>query len=104
MADTLKDAMSETLGSLADWTGDRIGYMGRSFRTIAGTMVQIDGADIHGNLPGLLYQRVILKKDFPDGPPPEGAQISINGVVYRRRGDVAEDSLHYVLTLAKHGK
>ena len=104
MSDTLTDAMTSTLASLADWTGDRITYQGRSFRTIAGPMVLIDGADLSGALPGRLYQRTILKADFPSGPPPEGARIAINGITYTRRGDAVEDAMHYVITLAKHGK
>jgi hypothetical protein len=104
MSDTLSDCMTATLASLADWTGDRIGYQGRTFRTIYGPMVLIDGADLSGSLPGRLYQRSILKADFPAGPPPEGAKITINGVLYVRRGDVTEEPLHYVIMLAKHGK
>lgn len=104
MSDSLTDCMTATLASLADWTGDRITYMGRSFRTISGPMLVIDGSDLAGSLPGKLYQRTILKADFPSGPPPEGAKITINGVVYVRRGDAVEDAMHYVITLAKHGK
>ena len=104
MSDSLSDCMTSTLASLADWTGDRISYAGRSFRTIAGPMVLIDGTDLTGSLPGRLYQRTILKTDFPSGPPPENASITINGVTYRRRGDAVEDSLSYTITLAKHGK
>ena len=104
MSDSLNDCMTTTLASLADWTGDRITYQGRSFSVIHGPMVLIDGSDLHGSLPGLLYQRNILKRDFPAGPPPVGARISINGIQYVRRGDAVEDAMHYVITLAKQGK
>ena len=103
MSETLADGMTATLASLANWTGDKILYQGRSFSVISGPMVLIDGSDLTGSLPGRLYQRTILKKDFPSGPPPEGAKIIINGIEYRVRGDMVEDSLHYVITLAKHG-
>ena len=104
MSATLQESMAATLGALADWTGDVISYQGRSIRTITGPMVLIDGADLSGNMPGKLYQRVILKSDFPSGPPPDGAKITINGVTYTRRGDAVEEPLHYVITLARHGK
>ena len=100
---SLSDGMASTLASLADWTGDRIGYMGRSIRTIAGPMVLLDGEGLAGSLPGKVYQRTILKQDFPDGPPPANSKITINGVTYRVTGDTVEDSLHYVITMVKHG-
>lgn len=103
MSESLADGMTTTLASLAKWTGDKIFYQGRNFEVISGPMVLIDGSDLTGSLPGRLYQRSIQKKDFQSGPPPEGAKIKINGIEYTVRGDVQEDSLHYVITLAKHG-
>jgi len=103
MSDSLADGMTATLASLAKWTGDKILYQGRSFEVISGPMVLIDGMELSGSLPARLYQRSIQKKDFPSGPPPEGAKIKINGIEYTVRGDVAEDSLHYVITLSKVG-
>lgn len=103
MSDSLADCMTATLASLANWAGDKITYQGRSFDVISGPMVLIDGADLTGSLPGRLYQRALQKKDFQSGPPPEGAKIKINDIEYQVRGDVQEDSLHYNITLAKHG-
>jgi hypothetical protein len=100
---SLADGMTTTLASLANWTGDKIFYQGRNFEVISGPMVLIDGSDLTGSQPARLYQRSIQKKDFPSGPPPEGAKIKINGVEYTRRGDAQEDSLHYVITLQKSG-
>ncbi len=105
MSDSLSDGMTATLASLADWTGDRIGYMGRTFRTISGPMVLVDGTDLYGSQPERVYQRTILKADFPGGQIPlKGAKITINGVPYTVRGDLVEDALHYVITLTKAGK
>lgn len=99
---TLAEDMTQTLKSLADWTGDKIHYQGRSFSVITGPMVMLAGDDIVGSLPGKLYQRVLQKKDFPV-PPPQNAEITINSIKYRVHGDTVEENLHWVVTLSKHG-
>jgi len=104
MADTsLTYFMGRTLGSLMDWGNDALLYHGQRYRCIINPAVRIDDQELVGSLPGLVYPLVILKDDFPAGPPPVGARLTVGGKLFTRRGDAGEDNLSYTITLAKHG-